>query len=753
MEKWHKTACVLCNQNCGLEVKVENNRIAKVRRDKDNPRSMGYICNKGLNIAYHQHTSQRLKYPLKKVGDDFIQISWEQAIKEIADKIREIVGSYGPRSIAYMGGGGQGCHFEAAFGMRFLRSLGSKNYYSALGQELTGSFWVQGRALGKQYLATISDHHNADMLLAIGWNGMRSHQMPRAPIVLREFAKDPDKILAVIDPRNSETAAIADIHLSVRPGTDALLIKAMISIILAENWHNKEYIERHVAGFDNIVSLFENFDARKAVKVCELDYNQAREVAYLFATRKSCFHRDLGILMNRHSTAASYLLEVILPAICGRLCVPGGNVIPGYLMPLGSHTDERNSKNWRTVETNMPLIMGTFPPNVLPEEILSDKEERIRAVIVTQSNPLRSYADTTAYEQAFKHLDLLVTMELNMTETAKLSHYVLPSRSGYESYDSTFFPWTYPEIYFNMRSPIIEPEGEPLEISQIFVKLAEEMGFIPSIPDYLKEAAAKGRKEFALALMKYLQENPGAASLMPFVLAKTLGEVWGSANLAALWGILQGTTPEFKKAAARMGFQEGPWQGDEIFAAIMQHPEGLFIGKLDPEDNFSMLKTEDKKINVFIPELEDWVKNITPEAEEEALKPDPNYSFILNAGRHTSINANTLMRNPEWLKGKRACTLAMHPEDAKALGLKDGQMVKVITEAGEEVIELEITDEVRKGQVIIPHGFGLEYEGKVYGVNVNRLTKNTYRDPWAGTPLHRYVPCRVEPVQEGQGYV
>ncbi|SHH28234.1 Anaerobic selenocysteine-containing dehydrogenase [Thermosyntropha lipolytica DSM 11003] len=748
MENWHKTTCVLCPQNCGLEVKVENNRIVKVRGDKDNPRSQGYICNKGLNIAYHQHTSQRLKYPLKRVGDDWVRISWEQAVKEITAKIRELLDKYGPRSIAYMGGGGVGCHFEAAFGLRFLRSLGSQNYYSPLGQELTGSFWVQGRALGKQYLATIPDHQRADMFLAVGWNGMRSHQTPRAPVVLREIAKDPNKLLVVVDPRRSETAAIADIHLPVRPGTDALLFKAMISIILMENWHNKEYIEKHVCGFENIVSMFENFDAKKAVEVCELDYNQVREVAYLFATRKSCLHRDLGILMNRHSTATSYLLEVILPAICGRLCVPGGNVIPGYLMPLGSHTDERDPKYWRTVATNMPLIMGVFPPNVLPEEILNDHPERIRGVIVTQSNPLRSYADTAAYEKAFRELELLVTMEINMTETAKLSHYVLPSRSGYESYDSTFFAWTYPEIYFTMRRPIIEPEGEPLEISQIFVKMAEEMGFIPAIPLYLKEAAIRSRKDFAMSLMQYIKENPKAASFMPFVLAKTLGEVWGSANLAALWGILQGTGSEFKKAAARAGFAEGPWQGDEIFEAIMKHPEGLFIGKLDPEDNFAQVKTEDRKINIFIPELEEWVKSITPEAEKEALKPDPRYPLILNAGRHSWFNANTLMRNPEWLKGKRACTLAMHPEDAQTLNLKDGQLVKVITEAGEEIIELEVSDEVRKGQVIIPHGFGLEYEGRTYGINVNRLTRSTHRDPFAGTPLHRYVPCRVEPVPE-----
>lgn len=159
------------------------------------------------------------------------------------------------------------------------------------------------------------------------------------------------------------------------------------------------------------------------------------------------------------------------------------------------------------------------------------------------------------------------------------------------------------------------------------------------------------------------------------------------------------------------------------------------------------IRNEDGRINVLIPELEKWVQSIDAESEEQALQGDEKYPFILMAGRHIDTNANTLMRDPAWNKGRRACTLAMNPEDAKGLDLTDGQMVKVTTEAGEVEIELEVTVSARQGQVIIPHGFGLEYNGQVYGANVNRLTKNTYRDRLAGTPLHRYVPCKVQPVK------
>ncbi len=747
MKQWHKTACVLCAQNCGLEVIVEDNRMVKVRPDRDNPRSQGYACRKGLKVAFHQHHAQRLSYPLKRANNGFEQISWDQAIDEIAEKLRSIVDEHGPRSFAYMGGGGQGCHFEAAFGVRLLRGMGSQYHYNALAQELTGQFWIWGRATGRQYLFGIPDHENTDVLLAIGWNGMMSHQMPQARRFLTRFSKDPDKVLVVIDPRRSETAKIADIYLPIRPGTDALLTRAMIAIILKEGWHNAEYIDRQVNGFDKVRPWFDDFDASAAVDVCRLDYEQVREVSRLMATRKSSMHPDLGILMNRQSTATSYL-ELILLAICGRIGVPGGNVIPGHLMPLGSHSDERDPRTWRTVATNFPAIMGTFPPNVMPEEIMSDHPDRLRAVLCCGSNPLRSYTDTTAYEQAFGHLDLLVTCELAMTETASLSHYVLPASSGYESWDGTFFAWTYPEVFFQMRRPILEPEGERLEVSQILVRLADRLGLIPEIPDALYAAAKKDRMSFGLALMSYVQSHSDALKNMPFVLAKTLGKEMGSSNLAVLWGMLQTTPKRFQENAVRVGFTAGPTMGEEIFQAVLDHPEGLWIGRCEPENNLDVMRTQDGRINIWIPEVAEWVKGIHAESEAAALEGDKDWPFILIAGRHMDMNANTLMRDPAWNKDRRACTLAMNPNDAETLSFSDGQMVNVSTEAGAIEIELEVTGSTRPGQVIIPHGFGLDFNGKVYGANVNRLTKNTHRDRLAGTPLHRYVPCRVEAVEK-----
>jgi len=352
----------------------------------------------------------------------------------------------------------------------------------------------------------------------------------------------------------------------------------------------------------------------------------------------------------------------------------------------------------------------------------------------------------TAYEKAFSQLDLLVTCELAMTETARLSHYVLPARSGYESWDGTFFAWTYPEIYFQLRQPIVEPEGEQLEVSQIMVRLADALGLVPQIPDELFSAAKKNRLEFGLVLMNYMQANPAAMKMIPFILAKTLGEEMGSANQAVLWGLLNTLPKHSQENAARAGFKPGLTLGEEIFQALLDHPEGIWIGRCDPEKNLGTLRTADGRINIAYPEVAAWIHGIDAASEAAALEKDPDWPLILIAGRRTDMNANTLMRDPSWNKGRRACSLSMNPADAEDMGFQDGQNVKITTEAGSEEIELEVTGAVRQGQVMIPHGFGLDYGDEVYGANVNRLTKNTHRDHLAGTPLHRYVPCRVEAI-------
>jgi anaerobic selenocysteine-containing dehydrogenase len=740
---WRKTSCFLCANRCGLEVQGEDNRIIKVRPDKDSPISEGYVCRKGMNIAFHQHDADRLLYPLKKVGDKFERISWDQAISEIAQKLKDILQRHRPRSLASLVGGGELNYtaYSIPYCVRLVRRLGSRYNYSAANQEFAGRFWAHGLTLGSQALGLSPDYEHTDMLLIVGKNPWMSHNFPQARRILTRISKNPEQLLVVVDPRLSETARIANIHLALRPGTDALLLKSMIAIILKEGMHSQKYIDEHVDGFREILPCFTDFDVDAALKVCELEYDQVFKVCREFATRKSCLVDDLGILMNRHSALVSYLLVMLL-AICGRIGVPGGNLLTGE----GAGSDPNDPRTWRTLITGIPAINGAFPPNVLPEEIMNDHPDRIRAVINFAANPLRSYADTTAYENAFRQLELLVVAEIVMSETAALAHYILPSKTVYESWDCN--PGLgFPKVYGWMRPPVVEAEGEQKEGAEIFTLLADAMGLIPELPESLYEAGRSGNtREYRDVLMDYLTANPTGGRFLQFIVAKTLGKAIGSAHLATIFPMFLQRSQASQEEAARAGFAAGPDQGLDMYQAMIDHPEGVLVGICDPSSpykNIERLPTKNGRIQLYFPEVEDWIRDISPTKEEEQLKVDERFPLILMAGRHMDMNFCTQMRDPAWNEGRRACTLAMNPADAEKFGFTDGQMVKVITEAGEETIEVEVTEDARKGQVIIPHGFGLVYAGMKYGANVNRLTKNTNRDQF-GTPMHRYVPCRVE---------
>jgi len=724
-----KTVCILCVNGCGLEVEIENNEIVRARGDKSDPRSEGYTCRKALQIKYHQHHADRLLYPLKKVGDSFQRISWEQATAEIAEKLNGIVAKHGPRSLALVGGMNVGNSAQGPFAEGLLQAMGSQYRYNSLAQELTGRFWANGETLGNQMISASADTANADMAIISGKNPMMSHHFPRARLVWKAFSKDPDKILVVIDPRRTETAKLADIHLALRPGTDALLLRAMIAIMLQQGWHDQSFLDKHVSDFSTIRHLFEDLDARAAVEVCELDFDQVKEVCRLFTSRDACHLSDLGVLMGRHSTLVSYLENVFL-AVSGRMGKKGGNPIPAGVARLRGSSASDAPEPWRTVATDYRQIIGLYPPNVLPEEVLNQNPDRLRAVIVSAHNPLRSWADTTAYEEAFEKLDLVVTVDIAMTETAALSHYVLPAPSAYEKWDERLGGGG-----MGFRGPVLEPEGEQLEEGEIFTRLADKLGLIPDIPNSIFEAAESGdRQAYDAVLTKYLEDVPEATQRLPFILAKTLGKQLGSAHLASLWGRMRAMPPEFREKAFQAIFDQS---GEVPMPGAGSPSSG--------DDEFPELPTADGRVRLNVPEMTQWLKEVDPDMEKKALDKDKEeYPFILSSGRHYDFNANTLMRNPAWNKGKRVCTLIMHPVDAEKYQLRDRQMVKVITAAGEETVELEVDATTQEGYTMIPHGFGLIHEGKKFGANANRLTKNTHRDPIAGTPLHRYIPCRVE---------
>ncbi|MBF0452098.1 MAG: molybdopterin-dependent oxidoreductase [Candidatus Magnetomorum sp.] len=775
---WHKTTCVLCEQNCGLKVQVQKNRIVTVLPDEDHFISKGYICRKGLHIADHQHHDDRLAHPLKKTSKGFERISWAQALSEISTRLKIII-SENPKAFAFMGGMNKGCHLDSVFGKALLTRIGSPYHYHSIAQEHTGYYWISGKMLGRQDCLPIPNEHHADMILAVGWDGMESHQMPRASIVLKAFTTHPEKRLIVIDHRLTDTAKFADAHICPTPGTHALLAKTLISIILQEGWENTSYLRSHVTGFNKIRPWFLQWDIPYALKICGVNTEAAYVLCHELSTRQWCLKIEKGLLMNRHSTISSYLYMILL-TICGRLCVRGGNVIPGFVFPLTDQSDDEITEKEKTIYTKYSPIGGFFPPNVLPEEINNSHPDRLKSVLICGANPLRSYADTHAYEQAFKKLDLLTVIDIALTETAEMADYVLPACSAYESWDTFFYPLSFPHIFFQLRQPIIHPTEQVQECGAIISQLADAMGFLPEIPKSLIQAAASNRYHFFLNLLAFSQKAFQFESALPFVLSKTIGQTFESSHLSALWGMLQTAKAPFRKKAESAGFKMDSAlssaitlkklfavsrsiithlsfmplvglfprveQSEKIFETLYDHPGGIYLGQMDIHQNMQEIQTSDGRIHLFISELSDWLQSITPAVEQVRLKRANNYPLILIAGRSAKTSAHTQIRKPDWNEGLRFCTLRMNPLDVKKFNLIDGQRVRVVTQHGSLELELEISTYVQEGQVIIPHGSGLKYQGKTHGMNVNYLTGTQHRDPFSGIPLHQYVPCRIETI-------
>ncbi|PUB82045.1 MAG: dehydrogenase, partial [gamma proteobacterium symbiont of Ctena orbiculata] len=251
------TACILCSINCGISVEVNGGKLQKIKGDKENPKSKGYICQKAARLNYYQNHSGRLSQPLSKKEDgEFQKISWDDAISEVADKLAHIHSTYGPHSIAYYGGGGQGNHLCQIYSSSLRSAIGTPYLYTALAQEKTGDFWVNGKLFGRQSCHVTEDIDHADYILFIGTNPYHSHGFPRARRVLDEIAKAPDRTMVVIDPVLTETAKKADIHLQLKPGTDALLMSAMLGTIIQDGLEDRGFIEEHTEGFDEIKALF-----------------------------------------------------------------------------------------------------------------------------------------------------------------------------------------------------------------------------------------------------------------------------------------------------------------------------------------------------------------------------------------------------------------------------------------------------------------------------------------------------------------
>jgi len=747
--EWKPTACILCENNCGIEVQLggeASRKFEKIRGDRAHPGTEGYLCQKASRLDYYQNGRDRLLAPMRRRPDgEYEEIDWDTAIREVAERFAEVRDRVGGDKIFYYGGAGQGNHLPAAYAGSTLTAIGSIFRSNALAQEKTGEFWVNGRMFGAPVRG---DFERCEVALFVGKNPWQSHGVPRARVTLQQIARDPARKMIVVDPRRSETAELADYHLQLRPGTDAWLFAALIGILVQEGLAKREWLADHTEGSDAVLGLFAEVPVARYCEVAGISEEVVREVAGVIAGASSvAAYEDLGIQMNRHSTLVSYL-EKLVWVLTGHFGVEGAQNVLTLFRPLAVYSERPPAVS---PVTGARVISGLVPCNSIADEILTDHPDRFRAMLIESSNPAHSLADSQRMRQALEALDFVVVIDVAMTETARLADYVLPVPTQYEKWEATFFNLDFPENHFQLRRPLLEPPAELLTEPEIHARLVEALGAMPTeLIDRLNDALDQDPMRFAALFQAEVAGDPEMRWFAPVILLRTLGTrlPGDAASAATLWSAAHQCAERNGDSLRQAGFRGSvPEIGEALFQKILSSPSGFRFAVDVASDSWKKLR-HGGKIQVAVPEL---LERLEALSDEPALQSE-EFPLILSAGERRSYTANTIYRDPHWRKVSMESALRLCAEDADRLRLATGDTALLSTKRGAARVVVEISDRMQPGHVSLPNGTGLTSVEEtpdgvvVSGIAPNELTATEDCDEFAGTPWHKSVPARLEAI-------
>jgi anaerobic selenocysteine-containing dehydrogenase len=542
---------------------------------------------------------------------------------------------------------------------------------------------------------------------------------------------------------------MADLHLAVRPGADAFLLGAILATLVRRDALDHDFIAAHSTGFAEVKQALIAIPVAAWAKAADIPLEAIERCADMIAAAKAMTVRvELGIQQGINSTLNSYL-EKLLIMLTGSFGRKGTNQLHSWLQPLWG-----NSPNQRFSSTGTEVIAGLLPPNNFPKAILNDRADRLRGVWIDSSNPANTAANTAEVEKALAALELCVVVDVAMTETARLAHYVLPASSQYEKTEFTLFNFEFPTNYFHVRAGVVPPLQGTLPEPEIYSRLARALGLLPGDNALapLREAALHSRPAFAAALRGFMGANPQAAALGALVLYHTLGTTLpdGTAAAAPLWQAAQACAKRSPDAVRRALGTTGAVVadaelGDALFDAIIGSRSGAAITEHGYDEVWSLIGHPDRKVHLAIAPLLEWLGRLDP-----ALAGTPaDYPFVLAAGQRRMFNANQIFRDPAWRRDDPDGALLINPGDLEELGARDGEWIAVQSPAGRIVVRCKADDSLRQGQLALPHGYGQSYPARdgerlSNGPRINALTDSGHCDPIAATPYHKHVAVRLE---------
>ncbi|HSA53942.1 MAG TPA: molybdopterin-dependent oxidoreductase [Yinghuangia sp.] len=726
--------CPLCEATCGLVLTLDGNRVTAARGDRDDVFSRGFICPKGAAFPQLDADPDRLTGPLVREDGELREATWDEAFDVIAARVRPLIEEYGPDAVALVLGNPNVHTVAGALYPRLLLSaLGTRNFFTASTVDQMPKHVSSGLLFGDASAIPVPDLDRTDHLLMLGANPLDSNgslcTAPDFPGRLKAL-RARGGTLTVVDPRRTRTARIADRHLAIRPGTDALFLAALVHTLFAEDLTRLGDLAAHVTGVAEVREAVQEFTPEAVAGACDLDADTIRSTAReLAAAPAAAVYGRMGSSTVAHGTLANWLVDV-LNILTGNLDRPGGALFPlsatapaprvagpGKGFTLG---------RWTSRVSAHPEVKGELPIVALAEEIEVPGDGRVRALVTVAANPVLSVPDGDRLDAVLDALDFMVAVDPYLNETTRHADVVLPppppSQSAHFDYALTGLAVRNQARYSPAVLPLAPGRMDECEIhARLILAVSGRHGAPPLDVD-------EGAVESTLAKAVADERSP-VHGLDPKAVAATLtGD----------------TGPERR---LDMMLRLGPYR--LTLDALRAAPHGIDLGPLQPRLP-GLLKTRSGRIELFPAPIAADLPRL-----HAALAYVPAPGTVQLVGRRHLRSNNSWMHNiPALTGGSNRCTLHVHPDDAVRLGLAAGGTARIKGDGGEVEAEVEITEGVRPGVVSLPHGWGHDRPGTRLGVaaahpgvNVNQLLDGTRLDPLSGTAVLNGFRVQVSPVR------
>ena len=696
--------CMLCEAVCGLSVEVEGNEIRSVRGDPDDPFSQGHICPKAAAIVDVQSDPDRVREPLRRTGAAWDAPGWDAALDEAGRRLAGIQRKHGRNSVAIYVGNPTVHSYSALMGVQlFAKALGGRSRFSATSLDQLPHMLAAQQMIGHQLMMPVPDVDRTDFFLMLGANPLASNGslMTAGGIGRRLKAlKERGGKLVVVDPRRTETAAVADRHLAIRPGGDALLLMAMLHVLFAEQRTSPGRLASFSDGLQSIEALARRFPPERVADRTGLSADAIRTLAREFAAAPSAVaYGRVGACTQEFGGLAAWLL-VVLNAVTGNLDRAGGFMFPtpaADVVAMSARSgDTGHFGVWKSRVRGLPEFGGELPTATLAEEIETAGDGQIRGLVTVAGNPVLSSPNGARLSKALAGLDYMVSIDLYRNETTRHANVILPTSFGFERdhYDLAFYGLAVRNAARHVEALVPPPPGVRHDF------------------DVLLDLAAALRKH-----------GGGKQARMPHFVART----------AKLLGARRMLDLMLRFGPRKLSLE-----------TLKASPHGLDLGALEPVLP-ARLFTPGKRLQLA-PEL--FVKDV-PRLEAD-LAPAAANGLVLIGRRQLRSNNSWMHNSLRLVKGPQPCTLLMNPADAADRGLGQGDSARVRSRVGEVEVPVAITADVGRGVVSLPHGFGHAREGVVLGVardhagvSFNDLADEGQVDPLTGTAILNGVAVTV----------